>query len=112
MMGWGEYILAIPIAWYGVWSAVTFVCFAVDKHAARQGKFRIPERTLHTLEFLGGWAGAFAGMLLLRHKSRKGRYIVVTVVATAVHLAAWGSLAYVARHVPRPLPRDGAVSRP
>ena len=37
---------------------VTFVAYGVDKRAAQKGDWRVPESNLHTLEFLGGWAGA------------------------------------------------------
>lgn len=48
--------------------------FSIDKQAAIKGRRRIPERTLHLLEVLGG---AFANLLLmytLRHKNRKFSY--------------------------------------
>lgn len=52
--------------------------FAYDKNAAIRGRRRIPERTLHLLEVLGG---VFANLLLmysLRHKNRKFSYWVWT----------------------------------
>lgn len=54
------------------------ILFAYDKNAAKNNRQRIPERTLHLLEILGG---AFANLLLmytLRHKNRKFRYWVWT----------------------------------
>ena len=48
--------------------------FAYDKNAAIRGRRRIPERTLHILELLGG---VFANLLLmytLHHKNRKFSY--------------------------------------
>ena len=53
---------------------VTFVAYGVDKHAAQRGQWRIPENNLHTLEFLGGWAGALFGQSLFHHKSKKRSY--------------------------------------
>ncbi len=52
--------------------------FAYDKNADIRGRRRIPERTLHLLEVLGG---VFANLLLmysLRHKNRKFSYWVWT----------------------------------
>jgi uncharacterized membrane protein YsdA (DUF1294 family) len=50
----------IPIiaAVYGLMSLITFVVYYLDKRAARLGRPRTPEATLHVLELLGGWPGA------------------------------------------------------
>jgi uncharacterized membrane protein YsdA (DUF1294 family) len=55
-------------------SLISGVVFAFDKSAARKQRRRIPERTLHLLEMLGG---VFINLLLmyaLRHKNRKISY--------------------------------------
>ena len=55
-------------------SLISGVVFVSDKSAARKQRRRIPERTLHLLEILGG---AFINLLLmyaLRHKNRKFSY--------------------------------------
>lgn len=48
----------IAVAVYGLFSAVTFAAYRFDKSAARAGRRRTPESTLHTLALLGGWPGA------------------------------------------------------
>ena len=56
------------------------ILFMYDKLAARKNNRRIPERTLHILELLGG---VFANMVLIysiHHKNRKFRYFWVTWV--------------------------------
>lgn len=84
-----------PVDWYmGVlimMGLATFVVFWLDKRRAVRGDRRIPERTLHALELLGGWAGAIAAMMLVRHKNRKASYWIVTAMIAAVHMsvAAW-----------------------
>lgn len=40
-------------------NVVTFIAYGVDKRAAVRGNWRVPEIQLHTLEFLGGWLGAY-----------------------------------------------------
>ncbi|MFT3752438.1 MAG: DUF1294 domain-containing protein [Paludibacter sp.] len=62
--------------WYyfGSVNVISGLLFAYDKNAARNNRQRIPERTLHLLEILGG---VFANLLLmytLRHKNRKFSY--------------------------------------
>lgn len=49
----------------------TFVAYALDKRAAIRHAWRVPENTLHALEFLGGWLGALIAQKLLRHKTNK-----------------------------------------
>jgi uncharacterized membrane protein YsdA (DUF1294 family) len=58
---------------------VTFLLWGMDKYRARVNQWRIPERTLLLLTFLGGSMGALAGMLVFRHKIRKPLFWVVVV---------------------------------
>jgi uncharacterized membrane protein YsdA (DUF1294 family) len=82
-----------PTGWtaaiYGGMSVIAFTAFAVDKAAAGRGGGRVPEATLHLLELLGGWPGAILGAVLLRHKTRKPSYLLVTGLVAALHLAGW-----------------------
>lgn len=55
-------------------SIFTFLAYWKDKHLARANASRIPEKTLHVMELLGGWPGAFLAQRVLRHKSAKGTY--------------------------------------
>lgn len=52
----------------------TFLAYGIDKNAARNGSWRIPEAQLHSLEFLGGWCGAVLGQKIFHHKSKKRSY--------------------------------------
>lgn len=58
-------------------NAVAFIAYGVDKRAAQKGSWRIPEYDLHTLEFLGGWIGAFIGQKVFHHKSKKKSYQIM-----------------------------------
>lgn len=84
-------IVPIALGVYAVMSVVTFAAFAIDKRAAHRGRWRTPERTLHTLELLGGWPGALLAMRLVRHKRRKGRYVAVLWGIIALHAAVWAA---------------------
>jgi uncharacterized membrane protein YsdA (DUF1294 family) len=64
------------------------VAFSIDKNAARKGRKRIPERTLHLLEVLGGVFANTVLMYTLRHKNRKLSYWVWTWLV----LIAWAIL--------------------
>jgi uncharacterized membrane protein YsdA (DUF1294 family)/cold shock CspA family protein len=52
-------------------SLLTFIMYAVDKSAARNGAWRTQESTLHVLSLAGGWPGALVAQQKLRHKSKK-----------------------------------------
>ncbi len=49
----------------------TFIAYGVDKRAAIKGGWRVPENSLHMLEFLGGWIGAWLGQKFFHHKTKK-----------------------------------------
>jgi len=74
-------------------NAIAFAAFGFDKLEARRGARRVPERTLHVLALLGGFAGAAAGIVLFRHKTRKAGFLALFVVASAVSIAAWLAIA-------------------
>ena len=56
-------------------SGFTFLAYAIDKHAARSARWRTRENTLHILELIGGWPGALLAQKILRHKTRKSRFL-------------------------------------
>ena len=66
----------------------TFFAYMVDKRAAIRGAWRVPERDLHTLEFLGGWIGAFFAQRMFRHKISKKSYQLTYKLMIVMELAA------------------------
>jgi uncharacterized membrane protein YsdA (DUF1294 family) len=58
-------------------STVTFCVYALDKSAAKNHRWRTPEKTLHLLGLIGGWPGALAAQRLLRHKTSKPSFQAV-----------------------------------
>lgn len=83
-------------AFYALMSAVTFLAFGWDKWSAKRARQRVPESTLHLLELFGGWPGALVAQRVLRHKTEKLGFKMVLWSIVALHLAAWGLLAYLA----------------
>lgn len=53
---------------------LTLFAYGWDKRQATCGGWRIPEKTLHALAFIGGTPGAWLGSKLFRHKTIKGQF--------------------------------------
>lgn len=53
---------------------LTFLLYGLDKYKAIRREWRIPERTLLLMAFVGGAFGALSAMRIFRHKTRKGRF--------------------------------------
>jgi uncharacterized membrane protein YsdA (DUF1294 family) len=66
---------------------VGFGLAALDKRRARRGGRRVPEAAFHLLAFLCAWPGMLAAFLALRHKTRKLRFQVPFVLASAAGTA-------------------------
>lgn len=62
---------------------ITFLFYGYDKYQAINQKSRIPEVILHLLTLAGGTAGAIAGQLLFRHKTKKLSFRVVFIIIAA-----------------------------
>lgn len=87
-----------PLAiWLASASLVGFASAVADKRRARRGKGRVPEAAFHALALLGGWPGEAAAFLLVRHKTRKARFLAVFLACSAANAALlawwlWGRL--------------------
>lgn len=79
--------MRITICYFAIISLAAAIVFAHDKHAARKGKWRVPELTLHILELLGGVFAIVPMMYLIRHKNQKFSYYAWTYLI----LMAWAA---------------------
>jgi len=76
---WYQYPVAVLVL-----SIVSFAIYGWDKRQAQHDGWRVPEKNLHILSFLGGWPGALLGQRVFRHKTRKQSFQVTywfTVIA-------------------------------
>jgi uncharacterized membrane protein YsdA (DUF1294 family)/cold shock CspA family protein len=71
-------------------SVITFGAYAVDKSAAQEDRWRTPEATLQWMSLFCGWPGALIAQQLLRHKSRKRRFLLVFWACVAVNVGVLG----------------------
>ena len=63
--------LICVLIFYGAMSLTALVTYGADKHKARSGAWRIPEKVLLLLSFFGGAAGGTLARGLVRHKTRQ-----------------------------------------
>lgn len=82
----GRLPVAVLLLYVGA-SVVAFAAYWLDKSAARRGRWRTAESTLHLFGLAGGWPGALFAQRVFRHKSSKSefqRVFWVTVVANCL----------------------------
>jgi uncharacterized membrane protein YsdA (DUF1294 family) len=68
-------------------NVVAFLAFAWDKRCARNGQWRVPERSLLALAAIGGSVGSLIASRRLRHKTRKEPFRTNLMVIVIVHMA-------------------------
>jgi len=74
--------------WMALASAWAFGLFGWDKWQAGRRGARVSEAALCGVAALGGWPGAFLGLLVFRHKSAKASFQLKFAAAFFVW-AAW-----------------------
>jgi uncharacterized membrane protein YsdA (DUF1294 family)/cold shock CspA family protein len=71
-------------------SLAAFLAYGLDKSAARNGRWRTKESTLHLLALVGGWPGALLAQRVYRHKSKKREFQVVFWATVLVNCGVLG----------------------
>lgn len=67
---------------------IAFLAYLTDKLLARANRRRISEKHLHLASFLGG-IGALAGIFLIRHKSAKAAFLIISIPLILLHFGLW-----------------------
>ena len=87
--------LSTPLALFLLYLLLNVIVFCVywwDKQAAIDGTWRISERTLLGVAFIGGSLGAVTAQQMLRHKTRKEPFRTLLMIIVALHTlgaASW-----------------------
>ncbi len=71
-------------------SIIAFFMYWKDKSSARNGRWRIQERSLLLCGLIGGWPGALIAQQLFRHKSSKTGFQIRFWLSVAVNCAGLG----------------------
>lgn len=53
-----------------------FIAYGIDKRRAIRRQYRVPEESLHWLQILGGFVGAYAGQRFFNHKIKKHSFML------------------------------------
>ena len=70
---------------------ITFFVYGADKRRAKQGTWRIPEKTLFLLPLLGGSVGGILGMRVFHHKTKHWYFRIglPLILLAQIALAVW-----------------------
>ncbi|SHE88459.1 Uncharacterized membrane protein YsdA, DUF1294 family [Seinonella peptonophila] len=55
---------------------IAFFMMVYDKRQAKNQKWRVPEKRLFMIALIGGAVGLFAGMRLVRHKTKHWTFVI------------------------------------
>lgn len=78
----------IILAYIAVANIAGFIAMGADKHFAKAGMRRIPERTLFTIALVGGSVGVYLGMRTFRHKTLHRQFTLGIPAIFILQLAA------------------------
>lgn len=72
-----------------LWNFTVLFIYGFDKLCAVRGSWRISEKILLTIAFIMGGVGAFLGMGLFRHKTRKPRFRILVPSAAVLQVIVY-----------------------
>lgn len=79
---------------YLIAGVASFLFYQADKRAAARREWREPERRLHLLDLTFGIVGGLLAQHVLRHKTYKPGFVVVTALITALHVMTLGLIMF------------------
>jgi len=69
-------------------SLVAFMLYFADKQKAKRGRWRIPEKVLLGIGFIGGAVGALVAMQLFRHKTKHYYFYLINILGLVWQIGA------------------------
>ena len=83
MKAFKQWLLTLPIItikniiiYLIIINLLGFLVMFIDKRKAKKEKWRISEKTLFILTWLGGGIGTISGMYKFRHKTKKKKFTI------------------------------------
>ena len=84
-------ILAV---WLVIINFISVIVCIADKSRAKRGKWRVRESTLWMLTFLGGGAGMYLTMRLIRHKTLHKSFMIGIPLIVILQIIALSCILY------------------
>lgn len=82
---WRGYVCKAGIALFlMIWNLIVFLVYGLDKGKARKGSYRISEKTLLLMTYVGGGLGAWAGGTHFRLKTQKKYFQLAWAVGVLI----------------------------
>jgi len=75
---------------YVIGGIAAWLFYQTDKNAAAKRQWRAPERSLHLADLVFGIIGGLLAQHMLRHKTYKPGFVMVTALITALHVLTLG----------------------
>lgn len=75
---------------YIIGGVASWMFYQADKRAAEKREWRSPERSLHLADLTFGIIGGLLAQHVLRHKTYKPGFVMVTALITALHVLTLG----------------------
>lgn len=79
-------VIRLVTGYFIVMSIIAFSLMGTDKRRAIKRAWRIPEKTLFIITFIGGGIGSCLGMYVFRHKSRHLKFMILLPLAAIIDL--------------------------
>ncbi|QHE53204.1 DUF1294 domain-containing protein [Pontibacillus sp. HMF3514] len=79
----------IFIVYFVVINLIGFILMGVDKKRARNDKWRVQEKTLWTIAWIGGALGNWLGMSYFRHKTKHTMFTIGTPIIMVLHIVLY-----------------------
>ncbi len=80
-----QIMIKLALGYILMMSLIGFVLMWMDKRKAVKKAWRIPERTLILIAFLGGGLGSCLGMYTFRHKTKHGKFVISLPLCAAAY---------------------------
>lgn len=80
------------LGYISVMSLIAFIIMGIDKYKAKAKQWRIPEKTLLLVAFLGGGIGTAIGMRSFRHKTKHPKFTILVPLSAILYLVVVGYL--------------------
>ena len=82
------FIGQVALVYLGIMNFIAFVLCGLDKFKARRGFWRIPERVLFGMSFLGGGIAFYIGMKLFHHKTKHWSFRILIPLSILLWVGA------------------------